>query len=301
MKKLIYLLLAIFFLVGCAQNTNYVTVKYHDDLVDIAHSRFEYLDTSKSSFVNGAWYDKGNEYMVIRLKETYYHYCGMPKNAWISFKDVSSFGTYYTDSIKGDFDCRNNFIPSYKEDDENSIIKIEDDNLIDDSEGVVFRNPVLDFGWKLSIEEDSPYFPEDNKSVFVEKIQSANKLTVSWIITLDGNYILRTKDIFLIGIEPKQICKNETMAKIAQEIANEENYIILESDPNIYDASFRYAWLRSKDNGTLYENINDELIKSGYAKRATSYDYSEIENLKKLEDLARLEKRGLWKNDFVCN
>ncbi len=300
MKKLFSLFLAIFLLVGCSTATNYVTIKYRDDAVDIGHLRFEHLDTSASSFVNGAWYDNDNKYMIVKLKETYYHYCGMPKSAWISFGDASSFGSYYTDRIKGDFDCRNNFIPSYEEDNENSIIEIKDDNLIDDSEGIVFRNPVLDFGWKLSIEEDSPYFPEDNKSVFVEKIQSSNKLTVSWIVTLDGNYILRTKDIFLIGIEPKQICKNETMAKIAQEIANEENYIILESDPNIYDVSFRYAWLRSKDNGTLYKNINNELIKSGYAKMATSYDYSEIENLKKLEDLARLEEKGLWQKGFVC-
>ena len=133
MKKLIYLLLAIFLLVGCGTTTinnvdqpdntfvspenshypNYVTIKYRDDSVDIAHSRFEYLDTSKSSFVKGAWYDKGNEYMVIKLKETYYHYCGMPKSAWTSFNGSSSFGSQYTANIKGKYDCRINYVPQY--------------------------------------------------------------------------------------------------------------------------------------------------------------------------------------------
>jgi hypothetical protein len=36
---------------------NYVKVKYSEDPVDIGHPRFGYLDTSKSSFIRGAWYD----------------------------------------------------------------------------------------------------------------------------------------------------------------------------------------------------------------------------------------------------
>ncbi len=136
MRKLSYLFLAIFLLAGCGttiisnveqpDNTfvpsvssenshysNYVTIKYRDDSVDIADSRFEYLNTSKSSLVNGAWYDKGNEYMAIRLKETYYHYCGMPKSAWTSFKGADSFGSHYTANIKGKYDCRVNYVPQY--------------------------------------------------------------------------------------------------------------------------------------------------------------------------------------------
>lgn len=93
---------------------NYVKVKYKDDLVDIGHSRFEYLDTSKSSFVRGAWYDKSNSYMIIKLKETYYQYCGMPLKIWTQFKKADSFGTFYKNYIKGYYDCRINYIPTYK-------------------------------------------------------------------------------------------------------------------------------------------------------------------------------------------
>jgi len=134
MKKLLPLIIVIFLLIGFVINTgsqespiseaqpkeeevthepNYVKVKYREDLVDIAHPRFEYLDTSRSSFVRGAWYDEDNIYMVIKLKETYYHYCGMPKNIWSSFKMADSFGTFYNIYIKGHYDCRINYVPEY--------------------------------------------------------------------------------------------------------------------------------------------------------------------------------------------
>jgi len=91
----------------------YVKVKYREDPVDIGHPMFEYLDTSKSSFVRGAWYDKDNCYMVIKLKETYYQYCGMPSEIWTIFKKTDSFGTFYNTYIKGYYDCRINFVPAY--------------------------------------------------------------------------------------------------------------------------------------------------------------------------------------------
>ncbi len=92
---------------------NYIKVKYRDDLVNIGHPRFEYLDTSKSSFVRGAWYDEDNSYMIIKLKETYYHYCGMPLVVWTIFKKEDSFGTFYNTWIKGHYDCRLNYVPVY--------------------------------------------------------------------------------------------------------------------------------------------------------------------------------------------
>lgn len=91
-----------------------VYVKYRDSSVDIAHLRFEYLDTSKSSWVKGAWYDDDNGYMIINLNGTYYHYCSMPEPAWNSFKSASSFGTFYNQSIKGSYDCRIYPVPQYE-------------------------------------------------------------------------------------------------------------------------------------------------------------------------------------------
>ena len=94
---------------------NYVYVKYRDGLVDIANPRFEYLDTSKSSLVRGAWYDDDNQYMIINLTGTYYHYCGMPTSIWNSFKLTDSFGSFYNSHIKGRYDCREYPIPQYED------------------------------------------------------------------------------------------------------------------------------------------------------------------------------------------
>lgn len=94
-----------------SEYTNYVTVKYRNDPVDIAN--FEELDTSKSSFVRGAWYDETNEYMIIDLNGIKYHYCGLPSSERDGLNNADSFGTYYNSYIKWNYDCRNWGMPSY--------------------------------------------------------------------------------------------------------------------------------------------------------------------------------------------
>lgn len=93
-------------------SSGYVQVKYRDDKVNVAASNFTALDRSDAT-VKGAWYDGSNEYMVIKLNGTYYHYCGMPTNAWRDFSSASSLYSAYQDDIKGNFDCRVNLVPSY--------------------------------------------------------------------------------------------------------------------------------------------------------------------------------------------
>lgn len=96
-----------------SHTSNYVVVKYRNTPVDINHQRWEKLNTSKSSFVNGAWYDSQNKYMIINLSGTNYHYCGLSSSTWSSFKSASSFGTYFNSYIKGKYDCRVNPVPGY--------------------------------------------------------------------------------------------------------------------------------------------------------------------------------------------
>ena len=88
-------------------------IKYRTTTVDVDRPYFEYLDTSKSSWVRGAWYDSANKYMVINLKGTNYHYCGLSERTWNLFKGAASFGSTYVSAIKGNFDCRINPVPSY--------------------------------------------------------------------------------------------------------------------------------------------------------------------------------------------
>jgi len=127
MKKLVFSTLAVALLAGCASSDtsnihndreghvpNIVRIKYRIDSVDVGLPSFEYLNTSRSSFVRGAWYDGSNRYMVIDLSGTYYHYCRMPRVIWNNFQIADSFGKAYNKMIKGRFDCRIGTIPSYK-------------------------------------------------------------------------------------------------------------------------------------------------------------------------------------------
>ena len=93
--------------------SNFVQVKYRDTPIDLADYRFEPLDTSKSSWIDGAWYDTGNQYMIINLNGTYYHYCGVPVVTWTNFKGADSFGTAYNKIFKGNYDCRIGKVPVY--------------------------------------------------------------------------------------------------------------------------------------------------------------------------------------------
>lgn len=99
-----------------AQQGRLILVKYRLTPVDISHPRFKYLDTSRSSFVTGAWYDETNSYMIIGLSGTYYHYCRMPRSAWDSFRHADSLGRHYNSFIKGRYDCRLGGVPEYKSD-----------------------------------------------------------------------------------------------------------------------------------------------------------------------------------------
>ena len=90
----------------------FVNIKYRNDRVDV--SWFEYANTAGSSFIRGAWYDRGEQYMVINLNGTNYHYCEFPSYVWNEFKWASSFGSHYNNFIKWNYDCRINYLPSYR-------------------------------------------------------------------------------------------------------------------------------------------------------------------------------------------
>ena len=66
----------------------------------------QYADTSKSSWIRGAWYDVKNAYLVISSNGTLYHYCRVPDGVWTGLQGAASHGKYFNANIKGRFDCR---------------------------------------------------------------------------------------------------------------------------------------------------------------------------------------------------
>lgn len=96
-------------------NAETVDVKYRGS-VDL--KPFSCQDITRSSFINRLCYDAKNQYMIIQLRSTYYHYCEIPKSIITAFLDAPSMGRYYNANIKGTgsdgpYDCRTHRVPKY--------------------------------------------------------------------------------------------------------------------------------------------------------------------------------------------
>jgi hypothetical protein len=87
-----------------------VVVKYRGP-VDLAHMSCEPL--ARSSFIRRLCYDAKAKYVVVALNDTYYHYCGMPADVLASWRAAESMGHFYNAQVKGRFDCRQGYVPSY--------------------------------------------------------------------------------------------------------------------------------------------------------------------------------------------
>lgn len=86
-----------------------VFVKYRGT-VDLAPFKCQWTE---SSLVKRLCYDKRNEYLLVSLKGTYYHYCKLPVPVLQQWTASDSLGRYFNANIKGNFDCRVYPPPTY--------------------------------------------------------------------------------------------------------------------------------------------------------------------------------------------
>lgn len=111
---------ALIFLFGstaapAAPSTETVDVKYRGP-VNLAPFTCE--DTTRSSFIRRVCYDTHNAYMLIQLRNTWYHYCELDQKTFDAFIASPSMGEYFNRRIKGTgadgpFDCRTHRVPNY--------------------------------------------------------------------------------------------------------------------------------------------------------------------------------------------
>jgi hypothetical protein len=87
-----------------------VYVKYRGE-VDL--SSFDCNYVTRSTFIRRVCYDWRNEYMLISLNDTFYHYCAIDADTVASLLSAPSMGEFYNTSIKGNFDCRVYPVPDY--------------------------------------------------------------------------------------------------------------------------------------------------------------------------------------------
>ncbi len=92
-----------------------VQVKYRGE---INLSTFQCETISRSSFIKRVCYDAANRYLVLNLKGTYYHYCGVPNGTIADFMAAPSMGSYFNKSIRetgndGLYNCSKRIVPRY--------------------------------------------------------------------------------------------------------------------------------------------------------------------------------------------
>ena len=88
-----------------------VFVKYQGN-VDLVPFHCETI--ARSSFINRLCYDQNEEYVIVKLNATYYHYCEVPAGMVDEWRKAVSMGSYYNVHVKRRFDCRINRVPSYE-------------------------------------------------------------------------------------------------------------------------------------------------------------------------------------------
>lgn len=96
-------------------NAETVSVKYRGD-VPLETFQCQHID--RSSVVKRVCYDATQQYMVISLNGTYYHYCEIDKGTVDGLLAAPSLGKYFNANIKGTgsdgpFDCRTHRVPEY--------------------------------------------------------------------------------------------------------------------------------------------------------------------------------------------
>lgn len=106
-KLAVFLVLFPFAFIAYAESVN---VKYRGN-VNI--DTFECEWVNRSSFIKRLCFDPKESYAIVLLKSTYYHYCGVPNGVIDSWRAASSMGRFYGTNIKGNYDCRVNYMPTY--------------------------------------------------------------------------------------------------------------------------------------------------------------------------------------------
>ena len=106
-------LIALLALAVSVASAEMIFVKYRDSPVDVDNGHFEHIQLKPSSLVKGMYYDSSNLYLLVRLKHTFYHYCGIPGTVVSAWIESESLGRYYSGSIKGQYDCRLGRVPEY--------------------------------------------------------------------------------------------------------------------------------------------------------------------------------------------
>ena len=87
-------------------------MKFRRSHVDV--SGFDHFEFEDDDELPEAWYDAENEYLLLCLEDTVYHYTRVPADVWTELKGEEDAMSFYEMEIEGNYDARDGGVPSYK-------------------------------------------------------------------------------------------------------------------------------------------------------------------------------------------
>ena len=107
--RLILLFLVLLLTKAVHADEGSVVVKFKNDAVSL--STFKCNEVAQS-FVGRVCYDEAEQRMLIKLKETWYQFCALPRTTVSDLLAAPVPGDYFNASVKGHYKCRREPKPS---------------------------------------------------------------------------------------------------------------------------------------------------------------------------------------------
>ena len=90
-----------------------VRVCDRDALLDLDCGSFEQYEPQQTRIIDSIHYDPQKEYLVFRMKGTYYHRCGVPQQVVDDWVEAEGTVHHYRRTIKPHFTCAKD-VPDYE-------------------------------------------------------------------------------------------------------------------------------------------------------------------------------------------
>jgi hypothetical protein len=99
----------------------WITIKYRPTAVNVSNGYFYYWQPEIPGNLLEAWWDRYNNYLIVNLRGTNYHYCSFSEFSWTALRDSARLSdkggvdSYFRRFIRGSdsYDCRLNPVPEY--------------------------------------------------------------------------------------------------------------------------------------------------------------------------------------------
>ena len=110
MRKITLSLAVVLAMFASVAQAEKIAIKFRGP-TDLRH--FKCTDVTKASLIRRVCYDRAKHYMVIRLRDTHYHYCEVDPRTVAALLSAAWPEQYFDTAIKGHFDCRTHRVPRY--------------------------------------------------------------------------------------------------------------------------------------------------------------------------------------------